>query len=60
MADRFPKDCWEKHCQHFKVWDMSIDDLCCRCDLLQIQCDACDEDFFSYVCPLPNESEGVE
>ena len=54
MADRFPKDCWKKKCPHFKCWDMSVDDLCCSCDLLKIQCDACDEDFCLYLCPLPN------
>lgn len=34
MADRFPKDCWEKKCPHFHYWDMSIDDYTCFCDLL--------------------------
>ena len=24
--DRFPKDCWEKKCEHFRIWDMSIDE----------------------------------
>ena len=48
---RFPKDCWEKKCEHFKVWDMSIDDLCCRCNLSGFQCDACDEDFSLAGCP---------
>ena len=43
--DRFPKDCWDKNCEHFHVWDMSIDDLCCACDILEKECDACDEDF---------------
>ena len=43
--DRFPKDCWTKDCQHFHVWDMSIDDLCC----------ACDEDYCYLTCPLPKE-----
>ena len=57
MADRFPKDCWGKNCPHFKYWDMSIDDLCCSCDLLKIQCDACDEAFSLYICPLPNEPQ---
>lgn len=52
MANRFPKDCWEKKCPHFKVWDLSIDDLCCACDLLHKSCDACDEDFSFLLCPL--------
>ncbi len=53
--DRFPKDCWEKKCEHFHVWDMSIDDLCCFCDLLQLECDACDEGYVR--CPKQKESE---
>ena len=55
MAKRFPKDCWDKKCPHFHTRDLSIDDLVCTCDLLKIQCDACDEDFSFYLCPLPNE-----
>lgn len=57
MADRFPKDCWDKKCPHFKSWDMSIDDYRCRCNLLKIECDACDEDFVFHLCPLPEPSE---
>ena len=45
MADRFPKNCWDKKCTHFHTRDLSIDDLVCTCDLLKIQCNACDEDF---------------
>lgn len=52
MGNRFPKDCWHKHCEHFHVWDMSIDDLCCACDLLNAQCDACDENYSLFRCPL--------
>jgi hypothetical protein len=52
MSKRFPKDCWGKNCPHFKVWDLSIDDPCCYCDLLKVQCDACDEIFSLYLCPL--------
>ena len=33
MINRFPKDCWNKKCPHFTVWDLSIDDLCCYCEL---------------------------
>lgn len=60
MADRFPKDCYTKKCPHFRCWDMNIDDLCCYCDLLKVQCDACDSDFCFYLCPLTNNepSEG--
>lgn len=43
MADRFPKDCWDKKCSHFHTRDLSIDDLVCTCDLLKIQCDACND-----------------
>lgn len=50
--NRFPKDCWEKNCQHFHVADMSIDDLHCICDILRAGCDACDEDFCFLLCPL--------
>lgn len=56
MADRFPKDCWDKKCPHFHTVDLSIDDLVCTCDLLKIKCDACDEDFCLYLCPLPNDT----
>ena len=52
MDDRFPKDCWKKKCQHFHIRDMSIDDLVCTCDLLKMQCDACDEDLSFLLCPL--------
>ncbi len=71
--DRFPKDCWEKKCEHFHVWDMSIDDMCCFCDLsnitkntptsisgrssIQLECDACDEDYSYVRCPKQKESE---
>ena len=55
--DRFPKDCWEKKCEHFRIWDMSIDDMCCFCDLLQLECDACDEDYSYVRCPKQKESE---
>ena len=54
---RFPKDCWDKKCEHFHVWDMSVDDLCCACDLLHTECDACDEDFCFLRCPLAEEGE---
>jgi hypothetical protein len=47
----FPKDCWDKKCPHFKTWDMSIDDLCCKCELLNETCDACDEDYSFVECP---------
>ena len=57
MADRFPKNCWDKKCTHFHTRDLSIDDLVCTCDLLKIQCDACDEDFCLYLCPLQNETK---
>ena len=53
MSDRFPKDCWKKKCPHFHTVDMSIDDLVCTCDLLKMQCDACDEDWSFLLCPLP-------
>ena len=57
MADRFPKDCLDKKCNHFHTRDLSIDDLVCTCDLLKIQCDACDEDFCLYLFPLQNETK---
>lgn len=53
MADRFPKDCWDKHCPYFHVWDMSVDDLCCACDLLEKTVDACDQEWSVYLCPQP-------
>ena len=55
MAITFPKDCWGRECPHFKVHDMSVDDLCCYCDILKVQCDACNEDFCHYICPLNND-----
>lgn len=54
---RFPRDCWDKKCKHFHVMDMSIDDLVCACDVLQRECDACDEDFCFLRCPLAEEDE---
>ena len=60
MINRFPKDCWEKKCPHFKVRDLSIDDLCCYCELLKVQCDACDEDFSFYICPSTQRNDCKE
>lgn len=57
MINRFPKDCWEKKCPHFKVFDLSIDDLCCYCELLKVQCDTCDEDFSPCICPLTQQND---
>ena len=57
MANRFPKDCWLKKCPHFKLFDLSIDDLVCTCELLKVQCDACNEDFSPCVCPLTQIEE---
>lgn len=56
MDNKFPKDCWKKKCPHFKVWDMSIDDLCCYCELLKTKCDACNDDFIQYPCPLTSNN----
>lgn len=56
---RFPKDCWSTKCKHFKVWDMSVDDLCCKCTILNKMCDACDEDFSYYLCPLPRYKQFI-
>lgn len=55
---RFPKDCLDKKCEHFHCWDMSVDDFCCACDILQRECDACDEDFSYVRCPL-EEKDGT-
>lgn len=52
MADRFPKDCWNKKCKHFHCYDLSIDDWVGQCDLLKIQCDMCNQDFCYFLCPL--------
>lgn len=52
---RFPKDCWDKGCEHFHVTDMSIDDFLCVCDVLEKECDACDEDFCFLFCPLEDK-----
>lgn len=57
MMERFPKDCWEKNCPHFHVWDMSVDDLCCACDLLHRQCDVCDEDYSLLLCPKNGDTQ---
>lgn len=57
-ARRFPKDCWGSGCLYFRVWDMSIDDLCCHCDILGESCDACEEDFSFSICPKPQENRG--
>ena len=48
----FPKDCWNKGCEHFHTWDMSVDDLVCACDVLNKECDACDEDYSFVRCPV--------
>lgn len=48
----FPKDRWDKKCTHFHIWDMSVDDLVCACDVLNKECDACDEDYSFVRCPV--------
>ena len=59
--NRFPKNCWDKNCPHFSTYDMNVDDLLCKCDLLKISCDACAEDFSYFMCPLPSDNQqGVE
>lgn len=64
MEGLFPRDCWKKKCPHFHTRDLSVDDLVCTCDLIKISCDACDEMFSFFLCPLPekegksNEKEG--
>lgn len=55
---RFPNDC-PRDCPYLRVWDMSVDDLTCVCDLLNAQIDLCDSDFKFMYCPLPEE-EGAE
>lgn len=55
MTDRFPKDCWGKNCPNFHVWDMSVDDFCCYCEVLECECDACDEDYSLLLCPFDKE-----
>lgn len=50
MTKRFPKDC-TTDCPHYSQWDLSIDDLVGACDLLEISCDLCDEDYCFYLCP---------
>lgn len=52
---RFPKDCWDKNCEHFHVADMSVDDLLCACDVNGMECDACDEDFCILSCPMEEQ-----
>lgn len=59
MANRFPKDCWGKKCPHFHIRDLSIDDFVCKCDLLKISIDACDEDFSFYLCPKDDIDENI-
>lgn len=52
---RFPKDCWTQNCKHFHVQDMSVDDYTCYYDLLEKQCDDCDEDYSFEQCPKDAE-----
>lgn len=47
----FPNDC--AGCPHFDSFDMSIDDWTNCCDVLNVQVDDCDLDyFFPIICPL--------
>lgn len=56
LTKRFPTGC--DGCQHFKTWDMSIDDWTSYCDVLKVQIDDCDIDFtFHPVCPLEQEGK---
>jgi len=59
MSDKFPKDCWGKDCVHFHIWDMSIDDYTCICDLLKVQVDDCDRYFDCYPCPKQYNSTTI-
>jgi len=54
----FPRDCNGK-CPHVSVRDLSIDDLVITCRKLKMSCDACDEDFSFYLCPLSDEEREV-
>ena len=60
MGNRFPKDCWKKKCPHFHTVDLSVDDLVCSCDLLKLKCDACDEMFSLYICPMSDEDNNIK
>ena len=53
----FPKDCWDKNCEHFHTTDMSVGDLLCACDVRGYECDACDEGFCYLRCPLEEKEE---
>ena len=57
---RFPKDCWDKNCEHFHAMDMSVDDLVCACGVLGYECDAWDEDYCYLLCPLAEKTEEGE
>ena len=50
----FPLDCTIE-CQHFKTWDMSVDDWTSGCDILKVQVDDCDGDILRYRCPLDSD-----
>ena len=56
MVKQFPRDCGVD-CEHFRCWDLSIDDLTCVCDILKVQVDLCDCDFVRYKCPLGKEKD---
>lgn len=54
MSKYFPMDC--RGCPHYHTWDMSVDDWTSVCDVLKVQIDDCDSDFYKYKCPL-NQKE---
>jgi hypothetical protein len=51
----FPKDC-DHNCEHYRCYDLSIDDYVSCCELLKMQCDDCDMDYCFVQCPLEKEN----
>lgn len=40
------------------MYDYKYRHLCCACDILEKECDVCDEDFCFFVLPISRKGKG--
>ena len=51
MIKLFPKDC-DVNCRYYSTYDLNVDDYVATCELLNSECDLCDQQYSFLVCPL--------
>lgn len=52
MVERFPQDCWDKGCPHFKVDEDDREEVVCRCLLSKdLRCYLREERASTKLCP---------